>query len=84
MQLREYQQEAVDAAYESLKGVLCNPLIDLPTGSGKSLVLAEIARRAVKDYDGRVIILAHRKELLSQNADKVKRLAPELSVGISS
>jgi DNA repair protein RadD len=83
MKLRQYQTEAVDAAYDSLKSGRGNPLIDLPTGSGKSLTLAEIARRAVTDYAGRVVILAHRKELLSQNAAKIQALC-NIPVGMYS
>jgi DNA repair protein RadD len=74
MQLRWYQQEAVDSAYNFLCQEAGNPLICLPTGSGKSLVIAEIARRAVTDYGGRVLVLQHRKELITQNADKVRKL----------
>jgi DNA repair protein RadD len=74
MLLRWYQQEAVDSAYNFLCQEAGNPLICLPTGSGKSLVIAEIARRAVTDYGGRVLVLQHRKELITQNADKVRKL----------
>lgn len=49
----------------------------IPTGTGKSLVLAKIASDAVTLWGGRVLILAHVKELLEQNADKVRRLCPE-------
>ena len=83
MQLRQYQSDSVDAAYDSLKNGRGNPLIVLPTGSGKSLVLADTARRAVADYAGRAIILAHRKELLSQNAAKIQALC-NIPVGIYS
>ena len=51
---------------------------------GKSLVLAKIASDAVTLWGGRVLILAHVKELLEQNADKVRRLCPELKVGVYS
>lgn len=81
--LRDYQIDACDRAFESLKSGVGNPLIDLPTGSGKSWVLAELARRAVQDFAGRVVILAHRKELLRQNRDKVQRLC-EVDTGLYS
>ena len=74
MGLRWYQTEACDSAWESLINQRGNPLIDLPTGSGKSWVLAEIARKAVEQFSGRVVVLAHRKELLKQNADKISQL----------
>lgn len=82
MQLRDYQKDACDAAFDSLKAGRGNPLIDLPTGSGKSLVLAELSRRAVQNYAGRVVVLAHRKELLSQNVAKVRALG--LTAGVYS
>ena len=52
--------------------------------TGKSLVLGKIATDAVSLWHGRVLILAHVKELLEQNADKVRRLCPELPLGIYS
>ncbi len=52
--------------------------------TGKSLVLAKIASDAVTLWGGRVLILAHVKELLEQNADKVRKLCPELKVGVYS
>ena len=61
-----------------------NPVAVLPTGAGKSLVLAKIASDAVGQWDGRVLILAHVKELLEQNADKVRRLCPDIKVGLYS
>lgn len=83
MQLRWYQQEACESTWQALTSGKGNPLIDLPTGSGKSLVLAELARKAVTDYAGRVVILAHRKELLRQNAKKVAALC-DIKTGIYS
>ena len=84
MDLRPYQQEAVNAVYEHLRTKDTNPCVVLPTGTGKSLVLAKIASDAVTLWGGRVLILAHVKELLEQNADKVRRLCPELKVGVYS
>ena len=84
MNLRPYQQEAVEAVYEHLRTKKNNPCVVLPTGTGKSLVLAQIAKDAVTLWGGRVLILAHVKELLEQNADKIRRLCPDLPVGIYS
>ncbi len=82
MELRYYQREACDAAWNAIRNNHGNPLIDLPTGSGKSLVAAELAREAVQDYSGRVLVLAHRKELVEQNAAKLKQHVPGIDVGI--
>ena len=56
----------------------------LPTGTGKSLCIAQIVSDAVQRWSGRVLILAHVKELLEQNADKISVLCPELDVGVYS
>lgn len=84
MQLRDYQQATVEAVYEHLRSRDDNPVAVLPTGAGKSLVLAKIASDAVQQWNGRVLILAHVKELLEQNADKVRRLCPNIKVGLYS
>jgi DNA repair protein RadD len=82
--LRPYQEEAVAAVYGHLRGNDDNPCVVLPTGTGKSLVLGQIATDAVTIWNGRVLILAHVKELLEQNVDKIRRLCPEIGIGIYS
>lgn len=84
IKLRKYQQDAVNAVWEHLRTRDDNPCVVCPTGSGKSCVVAELAKQAVKQWDGRVLILAHVKELLEQNASKVRLLCPEIPVGIYS
>ena len=84
MILRPYQQAAVDAVYEHLRSKDNNPCVVLPTGTGKSLVIAQIVRDAVAQWNGRVLILAHVKESLEQNAGKIRALCPELKIGIFS
>ena len=60
-----------------------NPLVILPTGAGKSLVIALLIEQARK-FDGRVIVLQHRKELIEQNAAELRELMPGVDVGIYS
>lgn len=73
--LRDYQAAAVDAFFKTAREKEhCRTLITLPTGSGKSHVLAEIANRVALRPDCNVLIVQHRKELIEQNADKLKRL----------
>lgn len=64
--LRPYQQEAVDATLSHFRRSSHPAVIVLPTGAGKSLVIAELARLA----RGRVLVLAHVKELVAQNHSK--------------
>lgn len=75
---RWYQVEARDAIYRALEKSPRNPVVVLPTGAGKSLVIAEVARD-VRKWGGRVLVLAHRKELLEQNAEKLLTIAPDLA-----
>lgn len=83
--LRDYQREACDAAWRSLCALPGNPLIVLPTGAGKSLVIAEVCRRAVEEFGGRVLVVQHRKELIRQNFDKINALVPcEITIGLYS
>lgn len=80
--LRHYQQRAVDTTYDYLRRRDGNPLVVLPVGAGKSLVIAQIVKDAVEHWNGRVVMATHVQELVAQNAEKVRRLCPELPVGI--
>ena len=67
--LRPYQEEAISALDMFLRTSDANPCVVLPTGSGKSLVMADAVRRWKADYPPfRAVVLAHRKELVEQNA----------------
>ena len=71
-ELRPYQKEAVSAIEsEWAKGVR-KTLLVLPTGCGKTLCFSEVAKDRVKAGD-RVLIMAHRGELLEQAADKLRK-----------
>src|SRR3954447_17338366 len=76
--LRPYQQQAVDAALRHFRKSREPAVVVLPTGAGKSLVIAELARVA----KGRVLVLAHVKELVEQNHAKYAALG--LNAGIFS
>ena len=82
--LRPYQREAVDAVYRHLRERDDNPCVVIPTAGGKTPVMATICRDAVQVWNGRVLILAHVKELLDQAAEKLHIVAPDLPVGVYS
>lgn len=84
MKLRPYQREAVDAVWEFLRQSNLNPAVVLPTGSGKTHVIADLCHEAVQTWGGRVLVLAHVRELLEQAADKLLAIAPDLPVGVFS
>ena len=64
MELRYYQREAIDAVYRYLRTKDGNPCVVLPTAAGKTPCLATMCRDAVTRWNGRVLVLAHVKELL--------------------
>ena len=71
MELRPYQQEARTAVESEWDAGNSRTLLVLPTGCGKTIVFAKISEDRVRQGD-RVLILAHRGELLDQAADKIK------------
>ena len=72
MELRPYQQEAKDAIFEQWDSGVSRTLLVLPTGCGKTVVFAKVTEECVR-RGSRVLILAHRGELLDQAADKLKK-----------
>ena len=83
MKLRYYQEEAVDATFDWLHTQNTYPLIVLPTGSGKTIVFANIIKRLF-EYNGgcRILILAHRQELITQARDKLLSVWPFAPCGV--
>src|SRR3990172_7138610 len=86
IELRPYQQEAVEAIYRHLREHDDNPCVVIPTAGGKTPVMATVCKDAIGRWSGRVLIVAHVKELLQQAVDKLNAIAPELmpQVGVYS
>jgi superfamily II DNA or RNA helicase len=81
LKLRDYQAEAIDAVRQAWANSIRRPAIVLPTGVGKTVIFAHLA--AIMHGRGvKTLILAHRDELVSQAADKLRAVAPGLRVGI--
>lgn len=78
LQLRLYQEESVAGIIQALRENK-HPVCCLPTGSGKSVVIAELCNR----LDGRILVVTHRKELISQNEGVLLRAGSD-SVGAYS
>lgn len=72
MELRPYQEEARQAIFEQWDCGINRTLLVLPTGCGKTVVFAKVTEDCVR-RGSRVLILAHRGELLEQAADKIKQ-----------
>jgi len=85
MILRPYQGGSVDAVFDYWKGGGGSPLVVLATGLGKSLVNAEICRRALEVApDMQIMMLVHVRELVKQNYMQMLRVWPGAPVGIYS
>ncbi len=72
MELRPYQKEAKNAIFEQWDSGVKKTLLVLPTGCGKTIVFAKVTEDCVRNGN-RVLILAHRGELLDQAADKINK-----------
>jgi ATP-dependent helicase IRC3 len=68
-ELRPYQREAVEAVLAARREGLRRLLVCLPTGAGKTVIFAHLARLARRQ----VLVLAHREELLGQAREKIER-----------
>lgn len=72
MELRPYQQQAKEAIFREWNQGHTKTLLVLPTGCGKTIVFAKVAEECVRHGD-RVLIMAHRGELLEQASDKISK-----------
>lgn len=82
--LRPYQEDVKNAVYDHLRTRQDNPCAVVPTAGGKTPIMASICKDAVGLWGGRVLILAHVKELLEQTAEKLSVVCPEVGFGIYS
>lgn len=80
---RPYQEDMIQCAIETFKRKkTC--LIHGATGAGKTIVFAEIIRRFLNDYPTmKILVLVHREILVTQNADKLRRIWPNAPIGIA-
>ncbi|NNF01531.1 MAG: DEAD/DEAH box helicase family protein, partial [Bacteroidia bacterium] len=71
IQLYPYQEKAVNSIFEMMQSMDQgeNILFQLPTGGGKTVIFSEIARKYLKTFDKKVLILTHRVELMKQTSN---------------
>lgn len=88
--MRDYQAEGVDAIERALQRGVRRPAGVLATGLGKTVMFSHLAKRWLERQHGdgrapgldRVLVLAHRTELIAQAAAKIRSVAPGLRVGV--
>ena len=74
MKLRPYQQAAVDSVCDIFESGGTSTIVVQPTGTGKTVVFSSTAGRFHKTHKGRIMIVAHREELIFQAAKKVRQI----------
>lgn len=86
MKLRDYQKYGIGTIFDYFQsGKTGNPIVAMPTGTGKSLLIGGFIKEAMETYPGtRIMKLTHVKELLEQNLDKLLRLWPNAPAGLYS
>lgn len=86
LQLRDYQLDTMWNLFDYWdKGVGTNPVVVVPTGGGKSLLIAEFCRKVCKDTQNiKIVVVTHTKELIAQNEAELKGYWPEANTGIYS
>lgn len=83
MKLRDYQELSISMLYEWIANNSGHPVINLPTGSGKSVVIATLCERAVKQWpETRILMLVSSKELVQQNINKLRSIWKGAPLGI--
>ena len=83
--LRQYQERTIEMIYSWFKVNEGNPCVVLPTGAGKSVVIAAFCQCALRDWPGtRILMVTHQKELIEQDYSKMKDVWPEADAGIYS
>jgi superfamily II DNA or RNA helicase len=86
LHLRPYQTECISAVWTAWANGMQRPAVVLPTGSGKTIVFSNLARQFIEltqpyGLPYRVVVLVHRDELADQAMDKIRTVAPRLTVG---
>lgn len=79
--LRPYQQDTVNNTLQALEDGQA-PVIIAATGSGKTVMFSTVAAEWIRRHGGRVLVLAHRTELLTQGLDTMRTVEPSLTPGI--
>jgi len=83
--LREYQQRTINDLYGWFSKNNGHPCLVLPTGSGKSHIIAELCKDAIQNWpETQILMLTHVKELICQNAEKIREHWPNAPLGIYS
>jgi len=82
VELRPYQQDANQTILNDLMTIQF-PLLQAPTGAGKTIMFSFLVKSLLEAYSMKILILAHREILITQTADKMRQVWPEIPVSIA-
>lgn len=83
--LRDYQQRAIDQLYDWMRANEGDPCLVLPTGAGKSHIVAALCKDALQNWpETQILMMTHVKELIEQNAAKMREHWKGAPMGIYS
>jgi ATP-dependent helicase IRC3 len=77
---RPYQTESKEAVSGGIKAGVWKQLVQMATGTGKTIVFAKLYEHLKSQLPGKMLVLAHREELIDQNIDKLRLVNPSLRV----
>lgn len=83
--LRPYQQECIDQCLQALEDGITRQVVSLPVGSGKTVILSNLIKRLGPPKDPRrtrILVCAHREELLHQASRQIQHYCPDLRVDL--
>lgn len=80
--LRPYQQEAIDSVKAKFASGINKQVLVLATGTGKTIIFSSLSSDFIKSTKKKVLVLAHREELLTQAKEKLLTINPKLKVAI--
>ena len=82
--LYDFQADAIQSIFDYFyDGNVGNPLIVAPTGSGKSVIIADFCKQVMENWpDQKVLIVSHVKEILKQDHKAIKVQCADYDVGL--
>lgn len=86
IELRDYQRAAIDALYRYWRETNGrHPLVEVPTGGGKSFIMAALIQEVIRSWKKtRIVVATHVRELIAQNHAELLRVWPESPTGVYS
>jgi len=82
---RQYQLETADAMWEAIQDPECKPVVAVPTGAGKTVIMGLFFKRYLKVFpDNQILVLSHTKRILEQDTRALESFFPDVEIGVYS